>query len=302
MPEGFHRAPQAEAAARASRREALDEGAGSTGRTPRRWRSRRCSRQGVPIRLTGQDTERGTFSQRHLVFHDAEDRRRAYTPIQHLPRRRRAVRAAQQPAVGAGLRSASSTATASQAPEALVLWEAQFGDFVNGAQVIIDQFLVSGLAKWGQTIAPHAAAAARLRGLRVPSTPAAASSASCSARRGQHPRGQLHHARAVLPPAAPPGARVQAAAADRDDAEEPAAAAGRRVDASTSWPRAGFQRVHRRPGAGGRRATRSRGCALHAARSTTTSPATRSAPTATQRRGRPRGAALSVPDEASCAS
>ncbi len=105
--------------------------------------------QGVPIRLTGQDTERGTFSQRHLVFHDAQTGEK-YAPIQNLPKSEVPFELYNSPL--------SETAAlgfeygySAQAPEALVLWEAQFGDFVNGAQVIVDQFITSGLAKWGQT-------------------------------------------------------------------------------------------------------------------------------------------------------
>jgi 2-oxoglutarate dehydrogenase E1 component len=105
--------------------------------------------QGVPIRLTGQDTERGTFSQRHLVFHDSQSGER-YAPIQNLPKAEVTFELHNSPL--------SETAAlgfeygySAQAPETLVLWEAQFGDFVNGAQVIVDQFITSGLAKWGQT-------------------------------------------------------------------------------------------------------------------------------------------------------
>ena len=104
---------------------------------------------GIPIRLTGQDTERGTFSQRHLVFHDAETGER-YAPIQHLAGASAAFELHNSPLseFGAlGFEYGYSVA----APDALVLWEAQFGDFVNGAQVIVDQFLVSGLSKWRQT-------------------------------------------------------------------------------------------------------------------------------------------------------
>ena len=104
---------------------------------------------GIPIRLTGQDTERGTFSQRHLVFHDAQTGER-YAPIQHLAEARAAFELHNSPLseYGAlGFEYGYSVA----APEALVLWEAQFGDFVNNAQVIVDQFLVSGLSKWRQT-------------------------------------------------------------------------------------------------------------------------------------------------------
>jgi 2-oxoglutarate dehydrogenase E1 component len=104
---------------------------------------------GVPVRLTGQDSERGTFSQRHAVLHDAKTGER-YSPLQHLrdanaPFELHNSPLSEQACMG------FEYGYSVQAPDALVLWEAQFGDFVNGAQVIIDQFLVSGLAKWGQT-------------------------------------------------------------------------------------------------------------------------------------------------------
>jgi 2-oxoglutarate decarboxylase len=105
--------------------------------------------EGIPIRLTGQDTERGTFSQRHLVLHDAKTGQE-YSPIQHLPGALAPMELHNSPLsemACVGFEYGYSQ----EAPETLVLWEAQFGDFVNGAQVIVDQFIVSGLAKWGQT-------------------------------------------------------------------------------------------------------------------------------------------------------
>jgi 2-oxoglutarate dehydrogenase E1 component len=105
--------------------------------------------QGTPIRLTGQDTERGTFSQRHLSLHDTKTGEK-YTPIQNLKSAAAPLELHNSPLseiACLGFEYGYSV----QAPEALVLWEAQFGDFVNAAQVVIDQFLVSGLAKWGQT-------------------------------------------------------------------------------------------------------------------------------------------------------
>jgi 2-oxoglutarate dehydrogenase E1 component len=105
--------------------------------------------EGVPIRLTGQDTARGTFSQRHLVLHDVTNGRR-YAPIQHLPGARAPFELHNSPLSElACLGFEYGYAVA--APEALVLWEAQYGDFANGAEVIIDQFIISGLVKWGQT-------------------------------------------------------------------------------------------------------------------------------------------------------
>ena len=105
--------------------------------------------EGTPIRLTGQDTERGTFAQRHLMLHEpASDRR--WAPIQHLREARAPFELHNSPlseAACLGFEYGYAVA----APNALVLWEAQYGDFANGAEVIIDQFLVAGLAKWGQT-------------------------------------------------------------------------------------------------------------------------------------------------------
>jgi 2-oxoglutarate dehydrogenase E1 component len=102
--------------------------------------------EGVPIRLTGQDTERGTFSQRHLVLHDARTNAR-YAPLQHLSGARAPFELHNSPLsefAALGFEYGYSA----EAAEALVLWEAQFGDFANGAQIIIDQYMVSGRVKW----------------------------------------------------------------------------------------------------------------------------------------------------------
>ena len=105
--------------------------------------------EGIPIRLTGQDTERGTFSQRHLVLHDPKTGQE-HCPIQHLPGALAPMELHNSPLSEMGCLG-FEYGYSQEAPETLVLWEAQFGDFGNGAQVIIDQFIVSGLAKWGQT-------------------------------------------------------------------------------------------------------------------------------------------------------
>ena len=105
--------------------------------------------EGVPLRLTGQDSERGTFSQRHLALHDAVNGER-YAPIQHLPGARAPFELHNSP-LSEFACLGFEYGYAAAAPEALVLWEAQYGDFTNGAEVIIDQFLIAGLAKWGQT-------------------------------------------------------------------------------------------------------------------------------------------------------
>src|SRR6059058_1254906 len=104
---------------------------------------------GIPVRLTGQDTERGTFSQRHLVFHDVRTGK-TWAPIQHLVGASASFELHNSPLseyAALGFEYGYS----SDASEALVCWEAQFGDFTNGAQIIVDQFIVSGLAKWGQS-------------------------------------------------------------------------------------------------------------------------------------------------------
>ncbi len=103
---------------------------------------------GTPIRFSGQDTERGTFSQRHVVLHDSQTGQR-YIPLQHLPQAKASFAIYNSPLsenAVLGFEYGYST----HAPDVLVLWEAQFGDFANSAQVIIDQFIASGRAKWQQ--------------------------------------------------------------------------------------------------------------------------------------------------------
>lgn len=102
----------------------------------------------IPIRMTGQDAERGTFSQRHLVLHDVETGA-SYTPLQELPSAKASFAVYNSP-LSENAVMGFEYGYSMHAPGVLVLWEGQFGDFANSAQVIIDQFIVSGNAKWGQ--------------------------------------------------------------------------------------------------------------------------------------------------------
>ena len=103
-------------------------------------------REGVPVRLTGQDTQRGTFAHRHAVWHDTETGTE-HIPLQHLERDQAdfvVLNTMLSELAVLGFEYGISSAD----PRRLVLWEAQFGDFVNGAQMVIDQFLSSAEAKW----------------------------------------------------------------------------------------------------------------------------------------------------------
>ena len=102
--------------------------------------------EGYPVRLSGEDVGRGTFSQRHAAIHDQTTEER-YVPLAHLAERQESIRDHRQHAVRggrAGLRVRLQPGR-SQLPG---LWEAQFGDFANGAQVYFDQFISSGESKW----------------------------------------------------------------------------------------------------------------------------------------------------------
>lgn len=101
---------------------------------------------GVPIRLSGQDSARGTFSQRHGVLHDLYDGTR-YAPLAHLSEKQAGVEFINSPLSEIAVLGFDYGYSLDY-PEALVLWEAQFGDFANAAQVIIDQFIASAEAKW----------------------------------------------------------------------------------------------------------------------------------------------------------
>jgi 2-oxoglutarate dehydrogenase E1 component len=104
--------------------------------------------EGFNVRLTGQDSRRGTFFHRHATIHDFKTGQR-YTPLRHLmPEKYRFV-------VNDTLLSEEGVlgfeyGYSTTDPESLVIWEAQFGDFANGAQVLFDQFIASGYAKWGR--------------------------------------------------------------------------------------------------------------------------------------------------------
>jgi 2-oxoglutarate dehydrogenase E1 component len=104
---------------------------------------------GIPIRLTGEDVERGTFSQRHAVFHDAVTGAE-FVPLQALAAARASFEIHNSPLTENATIGFEYGYNVYE-PGCLVIWEAQYGDFINGAQVILDEFVTSGRAKWGLT-------------------------------------------------------------------------------------------------------------------------------------------------------
>jgi len=104
---------------------------------------------GTPIRLTGEDVQRGTFSHRHAVFHDVENGER-YTPLQNLPQARAAFEVVNSP-LSENAALGFEYGYNIQARNSLVIWEAQYGDFINAGQAMIDEFIVSARAKWELT-------------------------------------------------------------------------------------------------------------------------------------------------------
>jgi multifunctional 2-oxoglutarate metabolism enzyme len=147
FPENFHLHPKLRGFIE-RRREALEKGG------PIDWAFAESLAFGTlvlentPVRLSGQDSSRGTFSQRHLSFWDSETSQK-YTPLQHVsPDQGRfdVYDSSLSEYAVLGFEFGYSVAD----PLTLVLWEAQFGDFANGAQILIDQFISSAEAKWGQ--------------------------------------------------------------------------------------------------------------------------------------------------------
>jgi 2-oxoglutarate dehydrogenase E1 component len=135
-----------------ARREALDKGrdeAAIDWATAEELAYATILEDGIAIRLTGQDSERGTFSHRHGVLHDAKTGE-TFVPLQALPQARAAFEIHDSPlseAAALGFEYGYSI----QEPGRLVIWEAQYGDFINGAQVIIDEFITAAREKWAQT-------------------------------------------------------------------------------------------------------------------------------------------------------
>ena len=103
---------------------------------------------GTSIRMSGQDAQRGTFSQRHLVLHDTATER-TYTPLDQLPQARASFAVYNSPLSEAAVLGFEYGYSV-HAPAALVIWEAQFGDFANAGQVVTDQFIAPARAKWRQ--------------------------------------------------------------------------------------------------------------------------------------------------------
>ena len=118
--------------------------------------------KGTPVRISGEDSGRGTFSHRHAVLHDQNREKRddgAYVPLSHMSEQQASFIVIDS-ILNEEAVMAYEYGFACSAPDRLTIWEAQFGDFANGAQVVIDQFLSSGETKWGRlcgltTILPH---------------------------------------------------------------------------------------------------------------------------------------------------
>lgn len=132
----------------ASRQKTVDEGENIDWATGEALAFGSMVLEGHHVRVSGQDVERGTFSQRHAVLHDQETET-TYTPLQHVGSKQAAFKIANSSLSEFGTLGFEYGYSLSS-PNALVMWEAQFGDFANNAQCIIDQFIASGEVKWLQ--------------------------------------------------------------------------------------------------------------------------------------------------------
>ena len=146
-PEGFAIYPKLERVLQ-RRAEALEEGGKVDWALAETLAFASILADGTPIRITGQDTERGTFAQRHLILHDVKTGER-FAPLQALPQARASFAIYNSPLSEASVLGFEYGYDVF-ARDTLVLWEAQYGDFANVAQVVIDTFLAAGRAKWGQ--------------------------------------------------------------------------------------------------------------------------------------------------------
>ena len=203
------------------------------------------------VRLSGQDSGRGTFSQRHAVLGRPADRREIHPAVPRSTAAGSRCATARLSEFGVlGFEYGYSLAD----PRTLVLWEAQFGDFANGAQTIIDQFIAGGRGQVAARERAGDAASARLRRAGAGAQLGAARALSAALRRGQSPGRQLHHAGELFPhPAAAAAARFPQAA-DHDDAEVAAAAQAGGFEARRLHRREPFPPDRQRPQpAGGRR-------------------------------------------------
>ena len=150
LPEGFSPHPNIARTVLTPRREAFEKQDGIQWGHAEELAFASLLEDGTPIRLTGQDSERGTFSHRHIVLNDTTNGDR-FCPLQQSDSGLHAAFAVYNSPLSETAALGFEYGYCVHATNTLVLWEAQFGDFANGAQVIIDQFIASGKAKWEQS-------------------------------------------------------------------------------------------------------------------------------------------------------